>query len=68
MAHLGYWIRYFYFLDYISGQRVHQPDKGKNQEMSLAYEPNINVLNKMSLRAKRSNLTKERDCHAPFGR
>jgi hypothetical protein len=35
MAHLDYWIRYFYFLDYISGQRVHQPDERKNQEMSL---------------------------------
>lgn len=35
MAHLDYWIRYFYFLDYISAQRVHQPDERKNQEMSL---------------------------------
>jgi len=35
MAYLDYWIRYFYFLDYISGQRVHQPDERKNQEMSL---------------------------------
>jgi hypothetical protein len=39
MAHLGYWIRYFYFLDYISAQRVHQPDERKNQEiMPPAFE------------------------------
>jgi hypothetical protein len=41
MAHLGYWIRYFYFLDYISAQRVHQPDERKNQEMNLIQAYNL---------------------------